>query len=70
MEQSDKIVSQEPQISEEQLEQVAGGKDAESLVAEASTNETKHETEEEGAGAKGLFFKKKKFFGHRYGHHH
>ena len=69
MEQSEKTPLQDTQISEEQLEQVAGGKDAESLLAEASGNETQAETDEEAAGAKGLFYKKKKkFFGH--GHHH
>jgi len=74
MEQQEKATSQEnqspeDQFSEEQLEQVAGGKDVEDFFPDAVTNSTKDEKEEEVAGNKGLFFfKKKKFFGH--GHHH
>ena len=57
----------EEQISDETLEQGSGGNKA---ALEATENSTVEDSPEEGAGAKGHFFKfkKKKFFHHHLHH--
>ncbi|MEL6554771.1 MAG: hypothetical protein AAFQ63_15095 [Cyanobacteria bacterium J06621_11] len=57
----------EEQISDETLEQVSGGK---TVAVDATENSTVADIPDEGAGAKGHFFKfkKKKFFHHHLHH--
>lgn len=66
METQTKNIRQEENISEEQLEQLAGGKDTK-ISAESFHDEAVDIKDEEGAGAKGFFFFKKK---KKYHHHH
>ena len=69
-----KSTPNESPISDDQLDEVAGGKKADALLSETTTNETYDSPEQEQAANKSLFFKKKKFFGfghgHGHGHHH